>query len=130
MEQEQFFLECTHCGNLVGVLHDSGVPLLCCGEKMTILSAKEDSDYKHKPKVAVKGGLVMVEIGEAHHPMEKEHQISWVYLQTERGGQRKSLVGRDVPKVWFAVTEEDEPLAVFAYCNQHGLWKTTADEFH
>ena len=96
---------------------------------MTMLSAKEDSDHKHKPKVAVKGGLVMVEIGEAHHPMEKEHQISWVYLQTERGGQRKSLVGRDVPKVWFAVTEEDEPLAVFAYCNQHGLWKTTTDEF-
>ena len=43
MEQEQFFLECTHCGNLVGMLHDSGVPLLCCGEKMTMLSAKEDS---------------------------------------------------------------------------------------
>lgn len=127
MEQEQFFLECTHCGNLVGVLHNSGVPLMCCGEKMTVLSTKSDSD--HKPKVAVKGGLIMVEVGEAHHPMKKAHRISWVYLQTAHGGQRKSLVGQDAPKVWFAVTEEDEPLAVFAYCNQHGLWKTTANEF-
>ena len=32
----KFYL-CRHCGNLVGMIHDAGVPLMCCGEKMEAL---------------------------------------------------------------------------------------------
>ena len=28
------FYICNHCGNLVTTIHNAGVPLLCCGEKM------------------------------------------------------------------------------------------------
>ena len=28
------FFVCDHCGNLITTLHDAGVPMLCCGEKM------------------------------------------------------------------------------------------------
>lgn len=31
------FLVCEHCGNLIGMIRDSGVPMVCCGQKMTEL---------------------------------------------------------------------------------------------
>ena len=31
------FYICRRCGNLVGMVHDSGVPMICCGEKMEAL---------------------------------------------------------------------------------------------
>ena len=31
------FFVCEHCGNLVGMIHDAGVPMMCCCQKMTAL---------------------------------------------------------------------------------------------
>ena len=28
------FLRCKHCGNIVGMIHDAGVPVVCCGQPM------------------------------------------------------------------------------------------------
>ena len=28
------FYICEHCGNLITTIHNAGVPLVCCGEKM------------------------------------------------------------------------------------------------
>ena len=28
------FYICRHCGNLIGMIHDSGVPIICCGETL------------------------------------------------------------------------------------------------
>jgi superoxide reductase len=67
---------------------------------------------------------VTVQIGSVAHPMLPEHHIAWVYLQTEAGGQRKALPVPGEPKVRFRLTEDDKPLAAFAYCNLHSLWKT------
>ena len=61
-------------------------------------------------------------VGAAAHPMTEEHGIQWVYLQTDRGGQRKALVPGEKPIVSFALMEET-PVSVYAYCNLHGLWK-------
>ncbi|MBO7254303.1 MAG: desulfoferrodoxin, partial [Clostridia bacterium] len=47
--------------------------------------------------------------------------ILWVYLQTSKGGQCKCLEVGKAPVVTFALADE-EPLAVYAYCNLHGLW--------
>ena len=30
------FYICEHCGNLVTTIHNAGVPLVCCGEKMPL----------------------------------------------------------------------------------------------
>ena len=118
------FYICEHCGNIVGMINDAGVPLMCCGQKMTKLEAGvvEASHEKHIPVVTKEDGFIKVEIGSIAHPMAPEHHIAWVYLQTDRGGQRKCLeVGAD-PVVKFAIKDET-PVAVYAYCNLHGLWK-------
>ena len=96
----------------------------CCGQKMTKLEpgTVEASHEKHIPVVSVDNNTVTVTIGSVEHPMTEEHHIVWVYLQTDRGGQRKCLeIGKD-PVVTFALSDE-KPVAAYAYCNLHGLWK-------
>lgn len=117
------FYICEHCGNIIGMVYDSGVPVVCCGQKMTRLEpgTVEASHEKHTPVVNVENGAVKVNIGSVPHPMIDEHFIQWVYLQTDRGGQRKCLSPGDSPEVSFALADE-KPVAVFAYCNLHGLW--------
>ena len=119
------FYVCEHCGNLIGMINDAGVPMMCCGQKMTKLEAGvvEASHEKHIPVVAVEGDVVTVTIGSVEHPMAEEHSILWVYLETDKGGHRKSLEVGKAPVVSFALKDE-KPLAAYAYCNLHGLWKT------
>lgn len=118
------FYVCEHCGNMVGMINDAGVPMMCCGQKMTKLEAGvvEASREKHIPVVTKEDDCIKVEIGSVAHPMAKEHHIAWVYLQTDRGGQRKCLEVGSEPVVKFAIKDET-PIAVYAYCNLHGLWK-------
>ena len=123
-DNNKFFI-CEHCGNLIGMIHDAGVPMMCCGQKMTQLvpGTVEASVEKHLPVVTLNGDKVKVEIGSVAHPMAEEHSILWVYLQTDKGGQRKNLAVGEAPSVEFALCNE-KPVAVYAYCNLHGLWKT------
>ena len=122
---ENRFYICEKCGNIVGLVHDGGVPMMCCGQKMKKLEAGvvEASHEKHIPVVSVEGNVVCVSVGSVTHPMSEEHHIAWVYLQTNRGGQRKCLDVTGAPEVVFALADET-PVAVYAYCNLHGLWKT------
>ena len=123
MSEIKFFI-CEHCGNIVGMIHNAGVPLMCRGQKMKQLvpGTVEASTEKHIPVAAVEGNLVKVTVGAVEHPMTEEHLIQWVYLQTTAGGQRKVLAPGAVPTVTFALTEDEQPVAVYAYCNLHGLW--------
>lgn len=118
------FYKCMHCGNIIGVIHNAGVPMMCCGEKMQELipGTVDAAVEKHVPVVSIEGNIVAVKVGEVEHPMVEEHFIQWVYLQTNRGGQRKCLKPGDKPEVKFALCDET-PVAVFEYCNLHGLWK-------
>ena len=99
--------------------------MICCGEKLTELvpNTVEASTEKHIPVVEVSNGKINVQIGSVPHPMEDKHYISFVYLETDKGGQRKVLKAGAEPKVTFAIADE-KPVAVYAYCNLHGLWKT------
>lgn len=108
---------------MIGMINDSGVPVVCCGEKMEALvpNSVEASGEKHIPFVTVEEGTVNVNVGSADHPMLPEHFIEWVYLQSENGGQRRVLKPGDEPNVSFAVCD-DKAIAVYAYCNLHGLW--------
>ena len=121
-QKAKFFL-CEHCGNLIGMVHDAGVPMMCCGQKMTPLvpNTVDASVEKHMPAVTVEEGVVHVDIGSVEHPMIPEHFIQWVYVQTEQGGQRKNLQPGQAPKVSFCLGD-DKAVAVYAYCNLHGLW--------
>ena len=119
------FYICEKCGNLVGMINDSGVNPVCCGQKMTALvpGTVEASHEKHIPVATVEGNTVKVVVGSVEHPMAEEHSILWVYLQTDKGGQRKCLEVGKAPVVTFALNDE-KPVAVYAYCNLHGLWKS------
>ena len=118
------FYICEHCGNLVGMIHDARVPLVCCGQKMTELvpNTVEASGEKHLPVVSFEGDVLKVNVGAVDHPMVAEHLIEWVYVETEQGGQRKRLSAGDAPNLSFNVAGE-KVVAVYAYCNLHGLWK-------
>ena len=124
MNENRFYI-CEHCGNLIGMINDAGVPMMCCGQKMSELKpgTVEASAEKHIPVVTIEGNIVKVEIGSVAHPMVEEHSILWVYLQTDRGGQRKCLDPEGKPVATFSLIDE-KPLSVYAYCSNHGIWKT------
>ena len=119
------FYRCRTCGNIIAFIQSSGIPVICCGEKMgeLIPNTVEASTEKHLPAVEKTANGINVMIGSVAHPMEEGHHISFVYTETKHGGQRKNLeVGKE-PKVSFGFSD-DQPIAVYAYCNLHGLWKT------
>ena len=90
---EQKFYICEHCGNIIAMVKDKGVPVMCCGQKMTeiIPGTSDASQEKHVPVYTIDGNLVKVKVGSAEHPMLPEHYIEWVSLQTKYGNQRKVL---------------------------------------
>lgn len=108
------------------MIKDAGGELVCCGSPMEHLipGAVDAAVEKHLPEVKVEEGCVHVKVGSVAHPMLDEHSIEWVFLQTENGGQRRALKPGDEPEVCFCVCEPDSPVAVFAFCDLHGLWKT------
>ena len=110
------FYICEHCGNLVTTIQNAGVPLVCCGEKMKELlpNTVEASGEKHLP-VAERSGSTL--------PMVDVHHIQWLFVETENGGQFRTLAPGQAPKVVFELGGE-KPVAVYAYCNLHGLWMT------
>ena len=119
------FYICPHCGNIVEMVHDAGVKPFCCGQKMNELipNTVDASGEKHIPAVKVGEGIVEVNVGSVDHPMVDVHWIEWVQLVTDKGSYRKWLNPGEAPNVKFLLSEE-KPIAVYAYCNLHGLWKT------
>ena len=87
----------------------------------------EASTEKHMPVVQVTGDTVIVNVGSVAHPMTEEHLITTVVLETQRGGQYKFLVHDQNPVIHFKVSSDDKPMAAYAYCNLHGLWKVDID---
>ena len=117
------FFRCRHCGNVVMKVVDRRVPVVCCGEKMEELvpNTVDASNEKHVPKVTFVDECTMkVEVGSVPHPMTPEHHICFIYVETENGGMRIDL--KAVPEAMFC-TGKDKPIAVYEYCNLHGLWK-------
>ena len=122
---KQKFFKCARCGNIVAMVKESGVPIVCCGETMKEIlpCSTEASTEKHIPVYAVTDGTVEVTVGAVEHPMTDEHHIEWISLQTKYGNQRKELSVGQEPKTCFALCDGDEVEAVYAYCNLHGLWR-------
>ena len=118
------FYKCNHCGNVIEKVVDSKVPVVCCGEKMEELvpNTVDASGEKHVPVVTrLDDCRIKVEVGSVAHPMTPEHHISFIYVETENGGIRVNL--KDKPEAVVCVCSE-KPIAVYEYCNLHGLWKT------
>ena len=118
------FYKCNRCGNVVEKVVDSKVPVVCCGEQMQELipNTVDASNEKHVPVVTrLDDNHIKVEVGSVPHPMLPEHHIAFIYVETEIGGIRINL--KDKPEA-VVCTCSERPIAVYEYCNLHGLWKT------
>ena len=99
--------------------------MVCCGEKMEELipNTVDASGKKHLPVVTrINDCSIKVEVGSVAHPMLPEHHIVFIYVETENGGIRVDL--KDKPEA-VVCTCTSKPIAVYEYCNLHGLWKTS-----
>ncbi|MBQ3104428.1 MAG: desulfoferrodoxin [Lachnospiraceae bacterium] len=122
---KQKFLICEHCKNIVAMVQDKGVPVMCCGQKMTELipGTSDGATEKHVPVYTVDGSTVHVTVGDVEHPMLPEHYIQWIALETTNGSQIKELQPGQPPKADFVLAEGESVVAVYEYCNLHSLWK-------
>lgn len=118
-------LKCNKCGNIVTYLVEKVCVPTCCGDQMTVLepNTSDGAGEKHVPVIKQDGTKVTVEIGSVAHPMLEEHHIMFIILETKKGVQKVDLAAGAEPKAEFALTEGDEVVAAYEYCNLHGLWK-------
>lgn len=126
--KEITYYKSCECGEIVEMICTCGEPISCCGQQMEKMTANTNEGQgaveKHLPVVEREGDAVTIKVGEIFHPMEDKHSIQWVSLQTKQGMQRKYLPASGEPVARFALTDGDEPVAAYAYCNLHGLWKS------
>ena len=125
MNEKKFYI-CEHCGNIIEMVNDAGVPVMCCGQKMTLLEpgTVEASHEKHIPVVEIKDDLVTVAVGSVEHPMTEEHWIEWIELIADGISYKKFLNPGEAPVAEFCV--KADKVTAREYCNLHGLWKAEA----
>ncbi len=87
-------------------------------------TASEGAGEKHLPVVERDGDKITVKVGSVFHPMTKEHSITWIFLETQKGGQFVRLDPEGQPVAEFILPKGDTAIAAYAYCNLHGFWRT------
>ena len=121
------FFKCKKCGKILEVVNKGCPVVVCCGDEMTELKANttDGATEKHVPVIEQSDDKVTVKVGSAVHPMEEDHYIQWIEIETNKGVQRKYLKPAEEPKAVFALADE-KLLAAYEFCNKHGLWKAEA----
>ncbi len=116
---------CELCGNQITFLNDAGVMPSCCGQEMTEIKANsiDASNEKHVPVIEVNGDVVIVKIGSVEHPMQEQHFIEYIVLETNLGKMRRILKPGDAPVATFRLVEGETVVGAYEHCNLHGLWK-------
>lgn len=113
---------CEHCGNIAFKLVDSGVPMVCCGEKMQVLvpNTTDGAVEKHVPQVTRNGNAVSIQVGSTIHPMQEEHYIQLIAAVSENRVSFQLPKPGDAPVMQ---VESDKPVTAYEYCNLHGFWQ-------
>ena len=98
------FYRCAICGKIVAMVKETSIPTICCGQEMTQLipGTTDGAAEKHVPVVTRKGNIVEVKVGSVEHPMQDDHYIKWIILETTEGLKVKNL------------TPSDKPIAIFS----------------
>ncbi len=120
------FYLCEKCGNVVVKFVDSGVTPDCCGQPMHELvpNISDGAGEKHVPVVKrISDDSISVKVGETPHPMTGKHYIRFVCVVFENRIQTVWFQPDDKPECRIH-TAGDKVLAVYEYCNLHGLWMT------
>ena len=119
------FYKCEESGTVaIKVVDGDGGELCCCKKPMVELVANtsDGATEKHVPQVTIEGDILTATVGSIEHPMTDDHYIQWIYVVTEDGVLGKCLKPGSAPTAVFSLNG-DKPLAVYEYCNLHGLWK-------
>lgn len=96
-------------------------------ENMVELKAN-DTDAaleKHVPVVEVNGTHVHAVVGSTLHPMTEAHYIDFIALVTDKKAELKRLVHTGKPEADFELADDEKVVAVYEFCNLHGLWVKT-----
>ena len=119
------YLLCELCGNL----KQTNTNTICCGKPMKLVKANttDAASEKHVPVINIAKDKVIVNVGKIPHPMEENHYIKWIYLQTTKQIYQKSLKPGFDAKSEFILNENELVLSALAYCNLHSLWIKTKD---
>ncbi len=117
-------LYCKKCKKQVEVLVDCPEDVYCCQSQMEKVTAHTSGqgEEKHLPVVKISGNTVTVSAGSVSHPMDAEHNIAWISLETEHSVCRKFLEKGEKPEAEFMIPDPSALLRASAYCNLHGLW--------
>lgn len=113
------FYQCEACKKVIV----SNTELKLDGWKELVAGSVDAAVEKHVPVVTKKCKTVQVDVGSVTHPMTEEHLIEWVAVETEKGYQVQYLKANEAPTCVFKLADGDKAVAVYAYCNLHGLWK-------
>lgn len=119
-------LKCAVCGNIVEMVEDKGVPVMCCGKPMDVLTANTSDGAleKHVPVAEIADGVLRVKVGSMEHPMLAEHYITMIAVEAGNMVYRASLNPGEKPEAVFNLGDYKGKVNVYEYCNLHGLWKT------
>jgi len=115
--------KCEVCGNIVEVLHAGKGELVCCGQPMRLMKPNtvDAAKEKHVPVIEASAKGVKVKVGSVPHPMEKEHYIEWIAIESDGTICRKFLKPGEKPEAEFCVKASKVKKAR-EYCNIHGHW--------
>lgn len=117
---------CEICGNVVEVLNEGALSLVCCEQPMVKLEAKtEDSTTeKHVPYIEEAEFGILVKVGQNQaHPMLEEHYIKFIEVLTKNEVHRVELKPDMKPEAFFSLVKADV-LEAREWCTVHGLWKS------
>jgi superoxide reductase len=114
--------KCNLCGNIVEILHPGAGALVCCNERMALLTENtvDASKEKHVPVIEVGATSITVKVGSVAHPMEAAHFIAWIELIADGKVYRQQLQPGQAPEATFPVIAKQ--VTAREYCNLHGLW--------
>lgn len=117
--------KCKKCNTIVQIMEPGRPSLQHCGQPMELLVEKTEDkgSEKHVPVIEKIDGGYRVKVGSTAHPMTDSHLIVGIQLISEDGVCSKGLKAGDKPEAVF-MTDATEVTAR-AYCNLHGLWKST-----
>lgn len=118
--------KCPYCGNIVFSVKDSGKSLYCCKQKMERVSPGmiDASAEKHVPVVEIKDGKILAKVGAVEHPMNEDHYIEWIAVETTKSTRQILLKPGTKPEAVFYLDDGDTFKAAWAYCNIHSIWKS------
>jgi superoxide reductase len=114
--------KCEMCGNIVELTHGGPGALVCCGQKMMLMTENtvDAAQEKHVPVIEAGSDKITVKVGSAPHPMEESHYIEWVELIADGKVYRQHLSPGEKPEATFPVIAKE--FTAREYCNLHGLW--------